>query len=304
MKIRRGASGTHLFDRTSGLNVLLDHSIPDPGTWDHAPRHIAIALTNACDLSCDFCFAPKSRSALSLSKVEEWLVELDRNGTLGVGYGGGEPTLHPQFADLCRFTMEQTGLAVSFTTHGHHIDKALTGELKGHVNFIRVSMDGLNEVYERHRGRSFEEFIRRLPLIAEIAPFGINFVVNSQTFAQLDAAIELTARFGATDFLLLPQQTTRSVQGIDEQTLNGLRSWAAAYRGPVSLAVSELGSEGLPTCDPFINEDPLTRFAHIDAAGNIKRCGFDSASVPIGSSNVLAAINRLRHPEEKHESVA
>src|SRR5947207_1429021 len=98
-KVRLGPSGVHLFDRLSGLNILIDEIVPPEDAWSKAPRQVSIALTNACDLRCAYCFAPKSRSVLPLENVRKWLHELDAHGTIGVGFGGGEPTLFPGFPE-------------------------------------------------------------------------------------------------------------------------------------------------------------------------------------------------------------
>src|SRR6266705_976700 len=50
IKIRMGPSGIQLFDRTTGLNILLDEVPVPPTLWAEAPRQVSVALTNACDL--------------------------------------------------------------------------------------------------------------------------------------------------------------------------------------------------------------------------------------------------------------
>src|ERR1043166_3313297 len=94
-KVRFSSAGVHFFDRASGWNVLLEEVVPPQGIWARAPRQISIALTNRCDLACAYCYAPKSRDELGAEMVKGWLQEFDQNGAIGVGFGGGEPTLHP-----------------------------------------------------------------------------------------------------------------------------------------------------------------------------------------------------------------
>jgi MoaA/NifB/PqqE/SkfB family radical SAM enzyme len=190
MKIRFDANGAHLFDRRSGMNALLDNLALPPSVWQPMPRFVSIALTNACDLACLFCYAPKHRANLSLERVVSWAHELDRGGCLGIGFGGGEPTLYPRFSTLCKRITEETELAVSFTTHGHHLTKELAAELSGNVHFMRVSMDGVRDTYTSIRGRPFAELLEKLDVAKTIAPFGINYVVNSDTVACLDEAAE------------------------------------------------------------------------------------------------------------------
>jgi sulfatase maturation enzyme AslB (radical SAM superfamily) len=256
---------------------------------------VSVALTNACDLRCAYCFAPKSRAVLDISQVKKWLLELDANGTVGVGFGGGEPTLVPEFADLCAFATHHTSLAVTFTTHGHHLDDKLFARLRGNVHFVRVSMDGIGSTYERLRGRRFNDLQTTLRALKKIVPFGINYVVNSDTLPELDGAITVASTTGASEFLLLPQRAAKGRPGIDEVSANSLRQWVTGYSGELRLAISELGSEGLPTCNPFRKENGTQSYAHITADGVIKRTSYDINGIVIGSDGVIAALQRLKN---------
>lgn len=295
MKTRLGPAGIHLFDRTSGLNILIDEVVPPESTWATAPRQVSIALTNSCDLRCPYCFAPKYPSALSAASIKGWLHELDANGTIGIGFGGGEPTLFPGFADLCAYAAGHTNLAVTLTTHGHHLGDDLLASLRGNVHFMRVSMDGVGSTYERLRGRSFDALQARLRAIKEIVPFGINYVVNSNTIPDIDAAITFASSAGASEFLLLPERPANGRPGIDSVSANSLRQWVTGYSGDLRLAVSELGAEGLPTCNPFQKETGVHAYAHITASGVIKRTSYDVDGVVIGSDGVVAALHKLNH---------
>lgn len=300
-KLRCGPAGIHLFDRGSGMNVLLDE-IPVPSShWSRAPRQVSIALTNRCDLTCGHCFAPKSRNELRVELIARWLAELDANGTLGVGFGGGEPTLYPSFAALCQQTARETRLAVTFTTHGHHVDESLADELRGSVHFIRVSMDGVGATYEAIRRRSFLDLRERMKRIRTICRFGINIVVNERTLAELDDAASIASEVGACELLLLPQIAARGRSGIDDHTLQGLRRWVGAYRGSLKLCINEGSAEGFPTCDP-LEERGLRAYAHIDAAGVLKPTSYHATGVPIGAGDVLSTIDCLVHELGENET--
>jgi len=293
MKARAGPDGVHIFSRATGANILLDEISVAENSWSRAPRQVSIALTNACDLKCPHCYAPKNAATLRAEKIEGWLAELDNDGCLGIGFGGGEPTLHRDFARLCKFAMQQTGLAVTFTTHAHHIDDGLASELAGNVNFVRVSRDGVDGTYEMLRGRSFSKFRSRLKNVRALAPFGINFVVNRATFGEIDKAVAVAAEAGASEFLLLPEQKTLHSDGIDRSTLHELRSWTASSRTILRLAVSETEASGFPTCDPLVKEKGLRSYAHIDASGALKQSSFDRSGVQIETS-VFEALARLQ----------
>ena len=119
LRVRAGPGGIHFFDRSTGINILIDEARAPNALWASAPRQVSIALTNACDLHRSHCYAPKDNNKLDYERLILWLNELDENGCLGIGLGGGEPTLHPDLPRLCRYATENTGLAVTFTTHGH-----------------------------------------------------------------------------------------------------------------------------------------------------------------------------------------
>ncbi|MEE9386190.1 MAG: radical SAM protein [Nannocystaceae bacterium] len=294
-KQRSSAAGLHLFERKSGLNLLLDEISVPRALWSPAPRQFSIALTNRCDLACDHCYAPKSSDELGYDDVMLWLAELDANGTIGIGFGGGEPTLYRGFAELCQSAAQETELSVTFTTHGHSIDLAMADQLRGSVHFIRVSMDGVGDTYESIRRRPFRELRASLKLIAGISRFGINIVVNERTLPDLDKSAAVAADSGACELLLLPQVPVRTMLGISDSTMLELRRWVDGYSGPLKLCVSEAHADAFPTCDPLVDERGLRAYAHIDATGVLKPSSYHGAGVPLGDGGVLEALDQLAH---------
>jgi hypothetical protein len=85
MKLRAGPSGLHFFERKTGWNVLVDEVSIPPEQWARAPRQISVALTNACDLACPYCYAPKASGSLDANRLAGWLRELDENGAAQLG---------------------------------------------------------------------------------------------------------------------------------------------------------------------------------------------------------------------------
>jgi hypothetical protein len=295
LKIRTGPSGIQFFNRGTGFAVLLDEAHVAPRQWSQAPRHVSIALTNACDLYCRHCFVEKSSAFLDPALVAGWLLELDRNGCLSVGFGGGEPTLHPDFADLCRFAAKKTDIGITCTTHGHGFHNALLASVVDNLHFIRISMDGVGATYEIIRGRPFQSLCSRIREIGALSRFGINYLVNSMTLPDLDNAVLISAKLGASQFLLLPEQPVNGQGGIDLQTALALRTWVSSYRGSMPLSVSELGSDGLPTCLPLPAEGGLRAYTHIDANGILKASSFDATGVVIGRQGFMQALTKLSH---------
>lgn len=292
-KLRPSPAGLHLFDRLSGLNVLMDEIQVPAALHARAPRQVSVALTNRCELACDHCYAPKSPDTLERNVLLRWLKEFDVQGALGVGFGGGEPTLYPDFDKLCQMVARETQLSVTFTTHGHNVRAELAERLRGSVHFIRVSMDGVGATYEAIRGRSFSDLIARLKHVRAISPFGINIVINERTMPDLNDAAATAADHGACELLLLPQVAVRDVSAATQRTLSSLRHWVDSYKGPLKLCVNEASSDGFPVCDPLAQERGLRAYAHIDAAGVLKPSSYHAVGIPIGEGSVLQALDQL-----------
>ena len=106
--------------------------------------------------------------------------------TLEIAFGGGEPTLFPGLAEVCRRIWTETQLGISITTHGHHLNEELWKSLKGFVSIVRVSIDAPEPLYTAIRGLPLAGPIRNIRRIEEQVPIGINTVVNTQTLGGLD----------------------------------------------------------------------------------------------------------------------
>ncbi|MCL8023780.1 radical SAM protein [Nocardioides bruguierae] len=254
---------------------------------------MSIALTNACDLACAYCYAPKHHARLSPDRLRAWITELDAAGTLGVGFGGGEPTLYRHLAEVCAFAADQTRMAVTMTTHGHRWDADLIERLRGAVHFVRISVDGVEATYERLRRRSFDALCDRLDLISQAFPIGLNCVVNEDTIDQLTQVAELASAHAASELLLLPEKATSARPGAAPEVVSALRTWVLAYAGPVPLAVSAGEASGLPTAVALPKEVGLRSYAHIDATGSARTTSYSTIREPVTEDGVLAAFDRL-----------
>jgi len=293
MKIRYDENGIHLFNRKSGANILIDELTVPKEKWSKAPRHVSFALTTVCDLKCAYCYAPKDRSELRMGDLKNWITEIDRCGSLGVGFGGGEPTLYPKFAEFCQFAAANTDLAVSFTTHGHRITAAMAEQLKGNVHFIRVSVDGLGETYERLRGRSFAGLLSQMELIGSVAPFGVNYVLNGDTLTELSEAVSYWEQFGAAEFLILPEIDLSG--NVSKIIIENLKTFLSEYSGKLPLRINENCSEDMPVAQPFHDSNPLQAYAFVDARGRLKGTSYLQDGLDISGQSLIAALEMMRN---------
>lgn len=293
-KSRFGPDGLHLFNRGTGASILIDEVKTSKDRWAMAPRHVSIALTNACDLSCSHCYAPKQKATLDYSLLTNWLRILDLNGCMGVGFGGGEPTIYPKFIELCEYAANATDLAVTMTTHGHKLNDVFLSKLSGNIHFVRVSMDGVGSTYEGMRNRSFEDLMRKIKLLKGVAPFGINYLVNSETIGDLNEVAKIADDLGASELLLLPEVPVGRGVSIDAHTEHTMQEWIRDYHGKVRLAISETHTDNIPVCEPFEMETGISAYAHIDAIGILKINSFNKDGVLINDLEIMDALQILR----------
>ncbi len=71
------------------------------------PRGL-IRINGHCNMSCSFCFVDRTAPDFDVSQLQGEIRQMAENGTRHLVLSGGEPTLHPQLAELIRFA-ESTG---------------------------------------------------------------------------------------------------------------------------------------------------------------------------------------------------
>ncbi len=205
MRIRQEISGTHLFDRVSGLHILLDGHKVLPQNRSIAPRTVSIALTNMCDLNCPFCYVQKSEDSVPLDFMLSLARKLDELGTLEITLGGGEPLLYPHFIELCNWVWNNTSLGISVTTNGHHLSPAIISAITGKISSIRFSVDGIEPRYSKVKGRPLQRLLDIISNVKGKIPYCINVVVSPGQVSALRSVIELGIGIGSENILVIPE---------------------------------------------------------------------------------------------------
>lgn len=292
MKLRKESRGLHFYDRVTGLHVLADEVPISPEDQDEGPEIISIAVTNVCDLSCAFCYAPKSRHSLSVPEIVGWCRQFDQLGTLEVAFGGGEPTLFSGLAEVCRTIWTETQLGISITTHGYHLNEELWEGLKGFVSVVRVSIDAPEPLYTSIRGLPLAGPIRNIRQIERKVPIGINTVVNRRTLGCLDELAVIVSDLGAVDWLLLPEIENEAFTLVDSEW-RALDNWIVSHADDFNLRTTTSAKTHLT--GPFLLDDAPEDYAHISANGYLRRCSYESGGISLRDRpSMLTALRELR----------
>lgn len=253
-----------------------------------APRTLLIAVTNACNMACPFCY----RDTRSPS---EWTREIllvfcraaDSWGVLEVAFGGGEPLLFPGWADMLVELHETTGLCVNFTTNGTLLTSELLRTLRHRFGQIRLSLYHDNDAN------------RTIRLLADHdARFGVNWLVTPAEMPRLESRFEELLRIGVSDFLFLGYKGhDRSLHlGPDDlRRLAGFLDAAFhAHRDAISLKLDVCWGDALSSVPRLFTDDDCgagNDFLSLTSDRRIKPCSFHctGAGVPFDS---LADVQR------------
>lgn len=102
-----------IFDKPTGKKIRYGSECE----YSDFPELVDVKITNYCDEGCSYCYqgsTVKGKHA-KLDDVKRIIEELANAGTFELAIGGGEPTTHPDFAEILKFA-RATGVIPNFTT--------------------------------------------------------------------------------------------------------------------------------------------------------------------------------------------
>jgi sulfatase maturation enzyme AslB (radical SAM superfamily) len=174
---------------------------------EYGPQRLSVELANICNLHCSYCF--RADENLYSTHAEFFPLDLLRRiikearttaNITSISFTGGEPTLHPAFADTLQ-AIAEAGLTVSFVTNGWHFDRvwpALQAN-RAAVSQVAFSLDGVTrESHDRWRGKgSFDRLVRAFSrcYISKF-PFVMKIVIRRDLVDQLEQIALFAARMG------------------------------------------------------------------------------------------------------------
>ena len=195
-------------------------------TDDYGPRRLSVELANICNLHCSYCF--RSDENLYSSHAEFFPLPLLRRvideahvaaGVTRINFTGGEPTLHPEFAETLH-AISDAGLTASFVTNGWHFERVWPAlqTNRAAVSHVAFSLDGITrETHDRWRGNgSFDRLVRAFSrCYMSKLPFGIKIVIRRDLVDQLEQIAIFAARMGAASLNFVHVMPTSSAVADD-----------------------------------------------------------------------------------------
>src|SRR5262249_29085182 len=142
------------------------------------PPFMIIFINSICNLTCEHCFYWRNlnrRDDLTFEEFEKLSQSLGRFENLNLS--GGEPFLHPQFADICLLFLHNNGARhLDVPTNGYYTEKTRDQlskvlESKTLQYFVcELSLDGTEEYHNRFRGnpKSFAKAMETYDVLAQM----------------------------------------------------------------------------------------------------------------------------------------
>ena len=170
-----------------------------------APTMVTWQLTRDCNLACLHCCTDSAPGkALPDELPRERALSLCREiAAAGVPYAmivGGEPTLVPHFAEVCR-TLSDGGVLLKIETNGMDFD---VSALKGlAVRSVQISIDGATpETFAKQRpGGDLAKVLASCRAVRDAGlPLEVTFAPTRLNIHEAEAAIALAVELGAFRF--------------------------------------------------------------------------------------------------------
>ncbi len=261
-----------------------------------APRVVMFGITNACNLSCDFCSRDTARSSTwSVDSAERILVGLADAGTLEVAFGGGEPFAFAGLAELVKRLRARTRLALHVTTNGTLLDDARLRSFEGGLGQVRLSL------YDEVPWRPAAQVLLRAGQL-----WGANVLVNDAALPELPATLCELAALGAKDVSLLSYVGRDPAMMLGPAGEEQLASIIAASPLPVRVSVCFGARLSVPRLWNGVDDEgdcgAGVDFLSITPDRRAQSCSFQEESFPIASAEDALTIWNRRRTELRRAS--
>jgi 12,18-didecarboxysiroheme deacetylase len=155
-------------------------------------------VTRACNLKCVHCYARAvDRTQEKELSHEQGLSLIDDLAAFGapvVLFSGGEPLMRPDLVELANYAVSK-GMRAVISTNGTLISKDKARELKKvGLSYVGVSLDGMEEVNDRFRGRkgAFKDAMKGIINCQEAGlKVGLRFTINRMNTAEVPRIFDL-----------------------------------------------------------------------------------------------------------------
>jgi len=159
-------------------------------------------VTRACNLKCVHCYARAvdrtHERELNHEQGRSLIDDMAAFGAPVVLFSGGEPLMRPDLVELASYAVSK-GMRAVISTNGTLISKDMAKELKEvGLSYVGVSLDGMEEVNDRFRGRkgAFKDAMAGIINCQEVGlKVGLRFTINRMNTAEIPRIFDLLEEY-------------------------------------------------------------------------------------------------------------
>lgn len=146
------------------------------------PELLDVKITDYCQYGCVFCYqgSTKSGKHADLNDIKKIIDACSEMEVFEIAYGGGEPTQHPQFAEILTYT-GVNGIIPNFTTFGVDWLKndTLVEVVKSYVGAIGVSVHSADQLSKVKKIQSAFTDSRKIKIVAQHVIGSVDMAVTA-----------------------------------------------------------------------------------------------------------------------------
>lgn len=185
------------------------------------PIHAEIGITNKCNHKCRFCtldWITHGCDTLSYNVMKDCLDDLHALGTKSIYFAGeGEPTMHPQYADIIQYA-NQKNLKQSVSTNGSQYIPSIAEKTLPCLSWMRFSLDAATPTSHAYiHGVSENEFPKILKNIANCVELkrkhnytvdiGVQLILMPENMNEVENFVLLMKNIGVDNVQIKPAHT-------------------------------------------------------------------------------------------------
>ena len=268
-------------------------------------------MTTRCNLRCVHCYNRSgedvAETGLSTEEAEALIDDLAKMAVPVLLFSGGEPVLRPDLFHLGEYATAR-GVRAVLSTNGTLITKEIADSLaKAQFQYVGVSIDGLTQVHDSFRGRegAFDEAWAGIRA-AQAAGLrtGVRFTVTQDNLSDLPGVLARVVSEKVDRFCLYHLVYSGRGSELAKKDLSAIQrremiEWLMdetedlhRQGKPIEILTTDNHADGILLLRRIESRDPArasevlellsmhggcsagTKFANVDALGNVHACQF------------------------------
>ena len=159
--------------------------------------------TKTCNLKCRHCYmnsdAQKYEGELTTEEAKRFIDDLAEFNVQVLLFSGGEPLMRKDFFELAEYAAAK-GIRPTLSTNGTLITREVAERIKKiGVGYVGISLDGLQEVNDKFRGKegAFQAAMEGIQNCVAVGQrVGLRFTINHHNIQELDRIFDFIEEKG------------------------------------------------------------------------------------------------------------